>query len=131
MSSFTVFFGYLNEIDAVSFLIRMNEDILSLSLKFEENPSSGCWDNTLLIFWGCLSSEVVFISSNILFWFGPLSLSLKFEENLSSGCWDIPLLMFWCHLPLEVVFISTKIKIWFGPLSSIVIRPVVDEIFHF
>jgi hypothetical protein len=41
-----------------------------------------------------LPLEVVFISSNFLFWFGPLSLSLKCEEDLISVCWDIVYLIF-------------------------------------
>ena len=62
-----------------------------------------CWDNPLLIFWGHLPFEVVFIWS-ILVWSPKLSLSLKFEEDPISGCWDIPLLIFWGHLPFKVVF---------------------------
>ena len=33
---------------------------LSLSLKFEENPTSGCWYIQVLIFWGLLPLEVIF-----------------------------------------------------------------------
>ena len=40
---------------------------LSLSFKFEEDPMSGCWDIQLLIFWGRLPLEVVFISSIFYF----------------------------------------------------------------
>jgi hypothetical protein len=83
---------------------------ISLSLKFEENPSSSCWDNRLLIFWGCLYFR------QHLFWFGPLSLSLKFEKNPSICCWDIQLLIFGWLLPSEVVFISSQILFWLGPL---------------
>ena len=52
---------------------------LSLSLKFEEDPISGCWYIPLLIFF--------------------------FHWGSSS----FPLLIFWGQLPFEVVFISSKI----------------------
>ena len=43
---------------------------LSLSLKFEENPISGCWNIQLLIFWGHLTLEIVFILNIFDFSFG-------------------------------------------------------------
>jgi hypothetical protein len=64
---------------------------LSISLKFEEDPISDCRDIPLWIFWGHLPLKVIYISSNIKFWF---RLSLKFEEDRIIGYWDIPLLFF-------------------------------------
>ena len=58
---------------------------LSLRLKFDGDPISGLWNISLIIFWGLLPLEVVFISSNIHFWFGPLNLSFKFEEDPISS----------------------------------------------
>ena len=55
---------------------------LSLSLKFGENPISGCWDIQLLIFWDRLPLEWSSFK-DFWFWFGPMSLSLIFEENWS------------------------------------------------
>jgi hypothetical protein len=34
----------------------------------------------------CLPLEVVFISTNIQSWFGPLGISLDFEEDRIIGC---------------------------------------------
>ena len=42
----------------------------------------------------CLPFEVVFISTNIQSWFGPLSISLDFEEDRIRGCWNISLKYF-------------------------------------
>ena len=76
-----------------------------LSFKFDSDPISGCWDIQLpleVVFnWRSssigsrLPLEVVFISSNFWFLFGPLSVSLIYEEDLSNGSWDIKLLIFW------------------------------------
>ena len=44
---------------------------LSLSLRFEENLISGCWDIQLLIFWGPLPLKVVFVLSISNFGFVP------------------------------------------------------------
>ena len=51
---------------------------LSLSLKFEEVPISGCWGIQLFIFWGHLTSEVVFISSILI---------LAWSSELKSNNW--------------------------------------------
>ena len=40
-----------------------------LSLQFEEDPNSGCWDFPLLIFWGHLPLDSVFNSNNSQFLF--------------------------------------------------------------
>jgi hypothetical protein len=56
-----------------------------LSLSFEYDPISGCWDFPPLIFWGRLPSEVVF-------------------HRRSSSIRD--------HLPLEVVFHQRLSFIW-------------------
>ena len=100
---------------------------ISLSLEFGEDPASGCWDRSLLIFyrlvcsnkikfkiwgrsdqwflryfifdiWGHLPLEVFFIWIIFIVWFGYISLSLEFGEDPASGCWDRSLLIF------EVVF---------------------------
>ena len=76
---------------------------LSLSLEFEEDRISGCWDIYLFIFEVIFHWRSSFIwgplhFNHFWFWFGPLSLSLKFKENPISGCWDIQLLIF------EVIF---------------------------
>ena len=44
---------------------------LNLSLKFEKDPASGCWNILLLIFWGCLQLEVIFVSGSFDFGFVP------------------------------------------------------------
>ena len=65
---------------------------MSITLKFEKDPISGCWDIPLLIFWGCLPMEVVFVLSIFLFWFGALlilvwSTELKFQISERSDQW--------------------------------------------
>ena len=91
---------------------------LSLSCKFEFNPISGCWDIPLILFWGHLPLEVIFIWRICKIWVCHLSLSLTFEFNPISGLWDIPLSIFWGRLLLlEVFFISRIYKMWFGHLS--------------
>ena len=64
---------------------------LSLSLKVEYDPISGCGDIPLLIFWGRLPLKVIFLLSICKIWFGLLSLSFKFEHDPIIGYWDIPL----------------------------------------
>ena len=56
---------------------------LSLSLKFEEDPISGCRDTQLLIFWFGLLLDVVFISGIFDFCKVLLSSILKFEKDWS------------------------------------------------
>ena len=58
----------------------------------------------------CVKLEVIFISSQFAFLFGPLNLSLKFEYDLISCCWDILLLMFSVSFPLGNVFIPSIFK---------------------
>ena len=86
---------------------------ISLSLKFEQDPISGCWDIPLSIFWGCLPIKVVFHGRSSSFYafvnfalvcLGHISLSLKFEHDLIRGCWDIPLWIFWGCLSIMVIF---------------------------
>ena len=91
---------------------------LQHKLKFEEDPTIGCWD-ILLIFH--LPFEVVFIYSNFQFWFCPLDLSLKVEEDQTTGCWDIPHSIFWRQIPLEfwsrllleVIILYSNFQFWF------------------
>ena len=116
---------------------------MSLSLKFEEDLISGCWEIPSLIFWGRLPFEVVFISGNFQFWFGPISLSLKFEEDPISGCWDIPIWIF-CKIDGRVVgwlaglltgWLAHPSTLWdriglsYGP-SVAKIPKIVDTTFH-
>jgi hypothetical protein len=58
---------------------------LSLVLKFEEDPMNGCWDIQLLIFWGRLPLEVVFILS--IYYFFLWSPKLKFKIRGGSDEW--------------------------------------------
>ena len=86
---------------------------LSLSLKFVEDMIRGCWN--ILIFWGHLPLEVIFISSIFIFCWSTL---LKFQI---LGRSDHRLMRYstfyiWASLPLDVVFISS-ILFWFSPLS--------------
>ena len=91
---------------------------LSLSLKFEYDPISCCWDIQLLIFWGHLQLEVIFISSISIFVWSP---ELKFKIWGGSDEWLLRYSTFNIlrsssiggRLPLEVVFIST-IFFFFG-----------------
>ena len=72
----------------------------------------------LLIVWGYLLLDVLILSRNIQFWFGPLDLILKFNEDPLSGCWDIPLLTVGGRLPMDVVFNSKNFQFLFGQQSS-------------
>ena len=90
---------------------------LSLSLKFKEDPISGCWDIQLLIFWGRLPLEVVFhwrSSSFQAFFIFVWSPEFKFKIWGGSNEWLLRYSTFNIlrsssiggRLPLEVVFIS-------------------------
>ena len=70
----------------VVFVLRIVDfSLLNLSLKYEENPISGCWHIQLLIIWVRLLMEVVFILSIlILVW--PPELKLQIY-NLFVDCW--------------------------------------------
>ena len=86
---------------------------LSLSLKFKENAISGCWDNQLLIFWGHLPLEVLFVSS--IFDFG----LLKFKIRGRSDQW---LLKYSTFNILRSSSIGRRLPFkhlwfWFSPLS--------------
>ena len=63
---------------------------LSLSLKFEFDPTNGCGDIPLFIFYGGHLSFKDLERKK----FGHLSLSLKFEFDPINACGDIPLLIF-------------------------------------
>ena len=87
---------------------------ISLSLKFREDPTSSCWDISLLIFyvvfhlssssiWGHLPLEVVFIWNICKFLFGHIGLSLKFWEDSTGSCWDISLLIFETFAKISLV----------------------------
>ena len=62
---------------------------LSLRLKFEYDPVRGCWDIPILIFWGRLPLDVVFIKRICKISFGHLGLGLKFDYDPMIGSWDI------------------------------------------
>jgi hypothetical protein len=100
---------------------------VSLSLKFEYDPISGCWDIPLLIFWGRLPLRLS--SIEVIFHWGGLhlknlynivrssQLSSKFDWDPISGYSDFPLSIFWgCH-PLEFVFIWRIYKTRFGDIN--------------
>jgi hypothetical protein len=92
----------------VVFMFKIKFGHLSISLNFEYDPISGCWDIPLLIFWGSLSLEIIFILRICKILFSHLSLSLNFENYTINGFWNIPLLIFWGHLPLEVIFFGLR-----------------------
>ena len=64
---------------------------LSVSLKFEEDPIRCCWDIQLLLFWGRLPFEVVFISSIFILVWSP---ELKFKIGGRSSQWLLIYLTF-------------------------------------
>ena len=92
--------------------------LLSISLKLMYGPISGYWDILLLIFWGLLLFEVVFLLRICKIWFSHLYLGFKFENDPLGDCQDIPLVIFWGRLILEVIFILRIYKLWFGHLST-------------
>ena len=97
-----------------------------LSLKFEYDPIGVCWAIPILLFWGGISFEVIFISRICKIWYGHQSISLKFEYDP---------MIYWGCLPFDVIFILRMCKIWFGYLSLSLnlgkIQYAVADIFHF
>ena len=109
-------------------------DHIILSLKFEQDLISGCWNIPLSLFWGCHPITFIFFSPVVtelfqfklfwnclpikvifhnwsysfyvffLLWSGHISLSLKFVQDPICDCWDIPLLMFGGCLLIKVIF---------------------------
>ena len=91
---------------------------MSLYLKFEEDPISGCWDIQLFIFWGHLPLEVIFhwrLSSLKPFLSLVWSHELMFKIWGRSNQWLLRYSNFHILrsysirgcLPLKVVFIET------------------------
>ena len=69
---------------------------LRISWKCWEDLISGWWDMTLLIFWGRLLIEIIFISSHLLFLTAFLNLSINLRKiwSVVSKIFPIKLILF-------------------------------------
>ena len=113
-----------------SFLIKhfynLVISLISLSFKFGEDPTRGCFAY-IFHFWYLRSSSIWchLHFKDFLIWFGHISLSWKFGEVPTSGCWDIAIwswqfILYWNLWLLVLLWLLNLIGlIWIASWAAV------------